>query len=254
MLAKSCNKMPRYKLTIEYDGTDYHGWQVQDNLPTIQGEIEKAIQKLCDQKQTLHCSGRTDAGVHAFAQVAHVDLPRPYEEFKIRDALNFYLKPQPIAILKAEEMGDDFHARFSTTKRSYLYKIINRYSPLTVDKNRAWQIPRKLDVEAMQEATKVLIGQHDFTTFRASECQALSPIKTLEELTVTQTESDVIEIFARSRSFLHHQVRNMVGSLKLVGDGRWSKQDLQAALEAKDRTKGGPTAPACGLYLYKIEY
>jgi tRNA pseudouridine38-40 synthase len=246
--------MPRYKLTIEYDGTSYHGWQRQEELPTVQEEIEKAIQDLCGEYLTLHCSGRTDAGVHALGQVAHIDLPQTYELFKIRDALNYYLKPHPIAILKAEEVSQDFHARFSTTKRSYIYKIINRYSPLTLDKNRAWQVPRKLNVEAMQDACEILIGQHDFTTFRASECQALSPIKTMDELIVTHKENDIIEIFVKSRSFLHHQVRNMVGSLKLVGDGRWNKQDLKDALEAKDRTKGGPTAPAGGLYLFKIDY
>lgn len=246
--------MPRYKLIIEYDGTDYHGWQRQQDLPTIQGEVEKAAQRLCGGPLTLHCSGRTDTGVHALGQVAHVDFPRYYAPFKIRDAINFYLKPHPIAVLRVEEVDDTFHARFSTQERSYVYRIINRYAPLTVEKGRAWQIPKKLDVEAMHDAAQVLVGHHDFTTFRAAECQARSPMKTLDELNVTQIDEDNIRIFARSRSFLHHQVRNMVGSLKLVGNGTWTKDDLARALEAKDRTKGGPTAPPGGLYLYQIKY
>lgn len=246
--------MPRYKLTIEYVGTDYHGWQRQDKLPTIQEEIEKAIEKFCGEFQTLHCSGRTDAGVHAMGQVAHVDLPRFYQAFKIRDGLNFFLRPQPIAILKAEEVEDTFHARFSTKERSYIYRIINRYSPLTIHQGRAWHVPRKLNVEAMQDAAQVLIGHHDFTSFRASECQSSSPFKTLDQLIVKEKGTDIIEIYTRSRSFLHHQVRNMVGSLKLVGENKWTKEDLREALAAKDRTRGGPTAPADGLYLYEIRY
>jgi len=246
--------MPRYKLTIEYDGTHYHGWQRQENLQTIQEEIEKAIARFCGQALVLYCSGRTDAGVHALGQVAHVDLPAEFEEFKVRDGINFYLKPQPIAVLKAERVEDDFHARFSTVERSYIYRIINRYAPLTVNKDRAWQIPRPLDFDAMREAAQILVGHHDFTTFRDSECQAKSPFKTLDELNVRRVDEDVIEVFARSRSFLHHQVRNMVGSIKLVGDGRWKKSDLEDALHAKDRKRGGPTAPPGGLYLFKIGY
>lgn len=246
--------MPRYKLIIEYDGSNYHGWQCQDNLPTIQEEIEKAAMRFCGQKTILYCSGRTDAGVHALGQVAHLDLPQAVPEFKIRDGLNFYLKPQPISILYAEQVADDFHARFSTKERSYIYRIINRYAPLTVEKGKAWQIPRPLNLDAMQEAAQVLVGTHDFTTFRDTDCQAKSPIKTLDQLDVRRTSADGIEIFARSKSFLHHQVRNMVGSIKLVGDGRWTKSDLENALAAKDRTKGGPTAPPDGLYLYQIKY
>lgn len=246
--------MTRYKLTIEYDGTNYHGWQHQGNLITIQEELEKAIKRFCGQAIIAYCSGRTDAGVHALGQVAHIDLPTHMEEFKVRDGLNFYLKPQPIAVLKAERVTEEFHARFSTTERSYIYRIINRYAPLTVDKHRAWQIPKPLDVAAMHDAAQILIGYHDFTTFRDSECQAKSPFKTLDQLDVKQVGGDVIEVFARSRSFLHHQVRNMVGSIKLVGDGRWTKADLEKALNAKDRKAGGPTAPPGGLYLYKISY
>lgn len=246
--------MPRYKLTIEYDGTDYHGWQMQAGLSTIQGEIEYALQRFCGQDLILYCSGRTDAGVHALGQVAHVDLPNVYPDFKVRDALNFYLKSQPIAVIKAERVADDFHARFSTIERSYIYRIINRYAPLTIDHGRAWHVVRPLNVEAMVDAAQVLVGHHDFTTFRDSDCQAKSPFKTLDELTVRQSGPDLVEIYARSRSFLHHQVRNMVGSLKIIGDGRWTKADLIAALEAKDRRRGGPTAPPDGLYLYEIKY
>lgn len=246
--------MPRYKLTIEYDGTNYHGWQMQAGLTTVQGEIEYALKRFCGQDVILYCSGRTDAGVHALGQVAHIDLPQEYPDFKVRDAINFYLKPQPIAVLDAEMVSDDFHARFSTLERSYIYRIINRYAPLTVDHGRAWNVGPTLDVDAMQDAAQALVGHHDFTTFRDTDCQAKSPFKTLDELTVRRVHGDLIEIFARSRSFLHHQVRNMVGSLKIVGDGRWTKQDLEAALLAKDRRRGGPTAPPDGLYLYQIKY
>lgn len=246
--------MIRYKLTIEYDGTTYHGWQRQEGLPTIQEEIEKAIFRMTGQSAVLYCSGRTDAGVHALGQVAHVDLPEGFADFKVRDGINYYLKPQPIAILKAEVVEKDFHARFSTTERSYVYRIVNRYSPLTIEKNHAWQIPKALDVVAMHRAAQLLVGTHDFTTFRDTDCQANSPIKTLDQLDVTETGGDHIEIYARSRSFLHHQVRNMVGSLKLIGDGRWKIDDLDRALKAKDRKAGGPTAPPDGLYLFKISY
>jgi len=246
--------MPRYKLTIEYDGTNYHGWQRQENLPTVQEEIEKAIKRFCGEELTIYCSGRTDAGVHALGQVAHVDLPNEIPDFKIRDGINYYLKPQPIAILKAEQVADDFHARFSTTERSYIYRLINRYAPLTIDRGRAWNVPRALDVDAMHEAAQILVGHHDFTTFRDMDCQAKSPFKTLDQLDVRRVQGDVIEVFARSRSFLHHQVRNMVGSIKIVGDGRWTKADLETALHAKDRRAGGPTAPPDGLYLFQIRY
>jgi tRNA pseudouridine38-40 synthase len=221
---------------------------------TVQEEIEKAILRFCGQELVLYCSGRTDAGVHALGQVAHVDLPVECEDFKVRDGINFYLKPQPIAVLKAEKVGDDFHARYSTMERSYIYRIINRFAPLTVHKHRAWQIPKALNVEVMHEAAQILVGHHDFTTFRDSECQANSPFKTLDQLDVRRLDGDVIEIYARSRSFLHHQVRNMVGSVKLVGDGRWKAADLEKALHAKDRKAGGPTAPPTGLYLRKIVY
>lgn len=246
--------MTRYKLTIEYDGTAYHGWQRQVDLSTVQEEIEKAAFRLTGQTVVLQCSGRTDAGVHALGQVAHVDFPDGFAEFKVRDGLNYYLKPQPIAIIKAEAVPDDFHARFSTTERAYIYRIVNRFAPLTVEKNRAWQVPKPLDVDAMHQAAQLLVGTHDFTTFRDSDCQAKSPIKTLDQLDVKRTHGDHIEIFARSRSFLHHQVRNMVGSIKLVGDGRWQLDDIPKALNAKDRKAGGPTAPPGGLYLYKISY
>lgn len=246
--------MVRYKLTIEYDGTLYHGWQRQLGLPTIQEEIETAAFRMTGQSLVLHCSGRTDAGVHALGQVAHLDFPDGFAAFKVRDGLNYYLKPQPICILKAEIVDDDFHARFSTLERSYVYRIVNRFAPLTVERNRAWQVPKPLDIGKMHQAAQILTGTHDFSTFRDSDCQALSPIKTLDQLDVRHVYGDHIEIFARSRSFLHHQVRNMVGSLKLVGEGRWNLDDLEKALAAKNRKAGGPTAPPGGLYLYQIRY
>ena len=245
--------MPRFKLTIEYDGTDFVGWQRQANGPSVQEAIEKAAVAYCQTDIVVHGAGRTDAGVHAKGQVAHVDLPRNDMGEKVRDALNAHLRPLPIAILKAELVGENFHARFSALERLYLYRLSVRRAPLAIEVNRAWWLARMLDVNAMTRAGQILIGKHDFTTFRATECQAKSPIKTLDEIRV-ESEGDMIEIWVRAKSFLHHQVRNIVGTLVLVGDGKWTVDDMVHALEAKDRKAGGPTAPPSGLYLISVIY
>jgi tRNA pseudouridine38-40 synthase len=245
--------MPRYKLTIEYDGTPFVGWQVQDNGASVAGEIENAIEKFSGERAALYGAGRTDAGVHALGQVAHVDLAKDWESDTVRDAINAQLRPHPIAVLSAERMAEDFHARFSAAKRHYLYRTLNRRADLALERDRAWKIARPLDAGAMHEAAQHLVGHHDFTTFRSTECQAKSPIKTLDQLDVVRA-GDEIRIAVSARSFLHNQVRSMVGSLALVGEGRWSGDDLRKALEAKDRTACGPVAPACGLYLVRVDY
>jgi tRNA pseudouridine38-40 synthase len=253
--------MTRWKLTIEYDGTDFCGWQFQDDVPTIQAIIENAIKAFSQQDTRLHVAGRTDAGVHACGQVAHADFEtsRPMTGHEVKKAINAHLRPHRICILKAEPMTDEFHARFSATNKMYRYRIINRTAFLTFDTNRAWYVKTVLDVPAMQDAATLLLGQHDFSTFRDSECQASSPIKTLDRLDVTAHDYDrmggrEIQFDVESKSFLHHQVRNMVGTLSMVGQGKWSRDDLKTALEAKDRTKGGPTAPGAGLYLMRVDY
>ena len=245
--------MPRYKLTIEYDGTKFVGWQRQDNGPSIQQALEEAAKAYCQEDITFHGAGRTDAGVHALAQVAHADLPRDDGGSKVRDALNAYLRPLPISVTLAEQVPDDFHARFSAVERHYLYRIITRRAPLSLEVNRAWWQPKTIDAVAMLEASQVLVGTHDFTTFRATECQAKSPKKTLHEFSVYR-DGDVITCVTRAPSFLHHQVRNMVGTIALVGEGKWKTKDVAAALMARDRKAGGPTAPACGLYLSRVDY
>jgi tRNA pseudouridine38-40 synthase len=245
--------MPRYKLTIEYDGTPFVGWQVQDNGASVAGEVENAIEKFSGERAALYGAGRTDAGVHALGQVAHVDLAKDWESDTVRDAINAQLRPHPIAVLSAERMAEDFHARFSAAKRHYLYRTLNRRADLALERDRAWKIARPLDAGAMHEAAQYLVGHHDFTTFRSTECQAKSPIKTLDQLDVVRA-GDEIRIAVSARSFLHNQVRSMVGSLALVGEGRWSGDDLRKALEAKDRTACGPVAPACGLYLVRVDY
>jgi tRNA pseudouridine38-40 synthase len=245
--------MTRFKLTLEYDGGPFVGWQRQATGLTIQQALEEAIFRITAETADVQGAGRTDAGVHALAQVAHVDIEKPIEADKLRDALNFHLKPAPIAVVASEVAAPDFHARFSATGRAYLYRIVNRRAPLTVDRGRAWLINTPLDAGAMHDAAQVLVGHHDFTTFRATLCQAKSAVKTLERLSVHRA-SEEIQIIAESRSFLHHQVRNMVGTLRLVGEGKWSKADLQAALEARDRSEGGPTAPPDGLYLTRVRY
>ena len=245
--------MPRYRLTLEYDGTGLAGWQRQDNGASVQGLLEAAFEKYCQEKVTLVAAGRTDAGVHALAQVAHVDLERPREPDEIRDAVNFHLKPARVAILEADEAPADFHARFSATGRRYLYRIVNRRAPLVLDHDRAWALTRPIDAEAMHRAAQVLVGQHDFSSFRDAQCQAKSPVKTLDRLDVSRI-GEVISVRAEARSFLHHQVRNMVGTLKLVGEGKWTEADVAAALAARDRSAAGQTAPAAGLYLTGVSY
>ncbi len=245
--------MPRYKLTIEYDGTPFVGWQVQDNGSSVAGEIENAIEKFAGERSALYGAGRTDAGVHALGQVAHVDLAKEWDADTVRDAINAQLRPHPVAVLAAERVADDFHARFSAVKRHYLYRIVNRRADLALERDRALKIARPLDAEAMHKAAQYLVGNHDFTTFRSTECQAKSPVKTLDQLDVARS-GDEIRIEVSARSFLHNQVRSMVGSLALVGEGRWSAGDLQKALDSKNRAACGPVAPACGLYLVRVDY
>ena len=245
--------MTRYKLTLEYDGRGFVGWQRQDNGPSVQAALEAAVKGFCGEAITVHGAGRTDAGVHALAQVAHIDLEKETGAETLRDALNFHLKPAAVAVLAAEAVADDFHARFSATERAYRYRIVNRRAPLTLDRGRAWLVPVPLDAGAMGDAARALLGQHDFTSFRAGECQAKSPVKTLDALEVSR-DGDEIWIEARARSFLHHQVRNMVGTLKWVGEGKWSRADMARALAARDRRAAGPTAPADGLYLVAVRY
>ncbi|MBL8631433.1 MAG: tRNA pseudouridine(38-40) synthase TruA [Rhodospirillaceae bacterium] len=245
--------MPRYKLTIEYDGTDFVGWQRQDNGPSVQGAIEAAFKKYCQADITLFVAGRTDAGVHALGQVAHADIPRDDRPEVVANALNAHLRPKPIAIISAERVGEDFHARFSAIERAYEYRIINRKAPLVLDRNRAWAIHHPIDAAAMHDGAQALVGHHDFTSFRAAECQADSPMRTIDEITVTR-EADHVVMRVRARSFLHHQVRNIIGTLKLCGEGKWTRADVAAALAAKDRSKAGQTAPACGLYLVAVKY
>ena len=245
--------MTRYKLTLEYDGRGFVGWQRQDNGPSVQAALEAAVERFCGEAVTVHGAGRTDAGVHALAQVAHIDLDQETGADTLRDALNFHLKPAAVAVLAAEAVADDFHARFSATERAYRYRIVNRRAPLALDRGRAWFVPVPLDAAAMGEAAQALLGKHDFTSFRAGGCQAKSPVKTLDALEVSR-DGDEIRIEARARSFLHHQVRNMVGTLKLVGEGKWSRADMERALAARDRRAAGPTAPADGLYLVAVRY
>jgi tRNA pseudouridine38-40 synthase len=245
--------MPRYKLTIEYDGTPFVGWQIQDNGASVQGLITDAVEAFAGERAAVAGAGRTDAGVHALGQVAHVDLAKDWDDDTVRDALNFHLRPQPIAVLAAEHAADDFDARFSAVKRHYLYRISNRRADLALELNRAWRVPRPLDCDAMQAAAQKLVGRHDFTTFRAAECQAKSSVKTLDRLDVAR-EGDDVRVTAEARSFLQHQVRSMVGSLVHVGEGKWSAGDLAAALAARDRARCGQVAPPQGLYLVRVEY
>jgi tRNA pseudouridine38-40 synthase len=245
--------MPRYKLTVEYDGRPFAGWQIQADQLTVQGLLTSAVESLSGDKTLVQGAGRTDAGVHARAQIAHVDLSRDWDTDTIRDALNAHLRPHPIAILAAEHAADDFNARTSAIRRHYLYRIINRRADLTLEAGRAWRVPRPLDAAVMHKAAQHLIGKHDFTTFRSTECQAKSPVKTLDILKVERSGEDVY-VTAVARSFLHNQVRSMVGSLVPVGEGKWSADDLTKALDARDRTACGTVAPPDGLYLIKVEY
>jgi len=245
--------MPRYKLIVEYDGRPFAGWQIQADQLTVQGLLTAAVEALSGDKTLVQGAGRTDAGVHARAQVAHADLTKEWDTDTIRDALNAHLRPHPIAILAAERAADDFNARTSAIRRHYLYRVINRRADLTLEAGRAWRVPRPLDAAAMHKAAQRLIGKHDFTTFRSTECQAKSPVKTLDILKVERSGEDVY-VTSVARSFLHNQVRSMVGSLVPVGEGKWSADDLAKALAARDRTACGPVAPPDGLYLMKVDY
>ncbi|PWJ80893.1 tRNA pseudouridine(38-40) synthase [Pseudaminobacter salicylatoxidans] len=247
--------MPRYRLDIEYDGTAYAGWQRQDGPATVQGAIEQAIKGFCGQQVTLRGAGRTDAGVHATGQVAHVDLEKSWRDDTVRDALNAHLQMarEAVSILGARMVPDDFDARFSATGRRYLYRILNRRAPAALGANRVWLVQKSLDADAMQEAAQVLVGRHDFTTFRSQQCQAASPVRTLDRFDVVRN-GEFIEIHAAARSFLHNQVRSMVGTIKQVGEGGWTADDVKAALEAKDRAACGVVAPPQGLYLVNVDY
>ena len=245
--------MPRYKLVLEYDGTSFIGWQRQDNGLSVQAVLETALQGFCGAVITTVAAGRTDAGVHACGQVAHVDLPRDFPPATVMNALNYYLRPAPVAVLNCAVVDDDFHARFSAVRRHYLYRILNRRAPPALEADRVWHVVRPLDAAAMHAAAQALVGRHDFTSFRAAQCQARSPVKTLDALTVERA-GDEIRIATFARSFLHNQVRAMVGSLRLVGEGKWRQNDLVAALAARNRQAAGPNAPPGGLYLMRIDY
>jgi len=245
--------MPRYKIIIEYDGAPFAGWQYQENSPSVQRAIMTAIEAFSGEKVMVQGAGRSDAGVHALGQVAHFDLTTERDTDTVRDAINAHLRPLPVAILSAEKVPGDFDARRSAVRRHYLYRIANRRPDLAIERGRAWRLPRRLDAEAMHAAAQRLVGKHDFTTLRSTECQAKSPEKTLDRLDVSRL-GDEIHITAVARSFLHNQVRSMVGSLVVVGDGKWQAADLVRALEARDRTACGPVAPPDGLYLVKVDY
>lgn len=245
--------MPRYRLLIEYDGRPYHGFQAQGALPSVQASIERAVKGFCGQELRLQAAGRTDTGVHAAGQVVHIDLEKDWKPDVVRDALNAHLMPEPIAVLSAEVAPDGWHARFSARERRYLYRILNRRSPPALDQGRVWHVKKPLDAEAMHAAAQALVGHHDFTTFRDLQCQAKSPMKTLDLARVWRDGEHVLLEFA-SRSFLHRQVRSMTGTLAEVGVGRWNADDVKAALEARDRKACGPVAPADGLYLTGVEY
>ena len=245
--------MPRYRLDIEYDGRPYHGFQAQDGLASVQGSVERAVKAFCGQTLRLHAAGRTDTGVHATGQVIHIDLEKDWKPEVVRDALNAHLVPEPIVVLDAAVAPQGWHARFSAKERRYLYRILNRKAPPGLDQGRVWHVKKPLDAEAMHAAAQVLVGHHDFTTFRDLGCQAKSPMKTLDFAAVRREGEQVLLEFA-SRSFLHRQVRSMTGSLAEVGVGRWTADDLKAALEARDRKACGPVAPAQGLYLTYVGY
>jgi tRNA pseudouridine38-40 synthase len=245
--------MTRFALTIEFDGTPFMGWQRQTHGPSVQQTIEQAIAKVGSGDTQLHAAGRTDAGVHALAMRAHFDLDTTLTPFRLMGAINAHLRPAPVAILDCQIMPDDWHSRFSCIGRAYEYRIVNRRAPLTVERDRAWQVMQELDADAMHQAAQLLVGLHDFTTFRSTQCQSDSPVKTLDRLDVRREREHVI-VEAAARSFLHHQVRSMVGSLAAVGTGRWSAADLQASLEAKDRTELAHNAPPEGLYFVRARY
>ena len=245
--------MPRYKLTLEYDGTPFVGWQVQDGQMSVQGRLAEAVEAFSGEAVIPRGAGRTDAGVHATGQIAHLDLAKDWDAAKVRDALNAKVRPDLISVLACEKVAESFDARFSAKARHYLYRIVDRRPPLALERSRAWGVYKPLDADAMHAAAQSLLGHHDFTTFRSSECQAASHKKSLDRLDVSR-HGEIIRIEASARSFLHNQVRSMVVSLKCVGEGRWTKGDLEQALQACDRGACGPVAPACGLYLVQIDY
>ena len=245
--------MHRYKLVIEYDGTPFCGWQRQKDRMSVQQALEEAIFGMSGQTVTTQAAGRTDAGVHGLGQVAHFELTKDWDPFRIREALNFHLRPHPVAIIAAEAVGNDFEARFSATARHYEYRILNRRAPAVIERNHVWHVPMPLDWEAMNFAAGLILGRHDFTSFRSAECQANSPVRTLDVFSVREDNQHIL-VTASARSFLHHQVRSMVGSLKLVGEGKWGIRDIKDALLARDRTRCGPVAPPTGLYLMRVDY
>lgn len=245
--------MTRYKLTLEYDGGAFHGWQKLGEGPSVQAALERAVHALSGETRDVTGAGRTDSGVHALGQVAHVDIEKPLAPGRIADALNAHLRPDPIAVLSCEIAAPDFHARFDAKRRVYLYRIVDRRPPLVLERGRAWRTPRKLDVPAMHRAAQALLGQHDFTTFRDAQCQAKSPVKTLDRCDVLRA-GDEVNVWCEARSFLHRQVRSMVGSLVEVGLGKWRERDLAEALAAADRARCGPVAPPDGLYLTRVDY
>lgn len=245
--------MPRYRVTIEYDGRPFCGWQRQADDLSVQQVLEEAIARFSGESPVTQAAGRTDAGVHALGQVVHFDLEREWDPFKVREALNFHTKPHPVAILTAERVDESFEARFSAIARHYEYRILNRRARPGLDAGRVWHVPVPLDADAMHAAAQLILGRHDFSTFRAAECQAKSPIRTLDIFDVRR-EAETIVVTAKARSFLHSQVRSMVGSLKLVGDGKWRPADFRAALDAAERSRCGPLAPPDGLYLTKVDY
>ncbi len=245
--------MPRYRLTIEYDGRPFCGWQRQADDLSVQQVLEEAIARFSGESPVTQAAGRTDAGVHALGQVVHFDLEREWDPFKVREALNYHTKPHPVAILTAERVSETFEARFSAIARHYEYRILNRRARPALDQGRVWHMPVRLDADAMHEAAQSILGKHDFTTFRAAECQAKSPERTLDIFDVRR-EAETIVVTAKARSFLHSQVRSMVGSLKLVGEGKWTARDFRAALDARNRARCGPLAPPDGLYLTRVDY
>ncbi len=250
--------MPRYALKIEYDGAPFSGWQRQADVPSVQGAVETALAKLEPRDHTIAAAGRTDAGVHALAQVAHCDLEKDWDPFRLSEALNYHLKPAPVAIVACARVADDWHARFSAHERRYLFRLVVRRAPLVLEAGKVWQISQPLDAAAMQDGANRLLGRHDFTTFRSSICQADSPLRTLDELRVENIAridgAQEIQFHVRARSFLHNQVRSFVGTLERVGAGAWAPQDVEDALVARDRAACGPVCPPHGLYLAGVGY